>query len=99
MMTTISKKTFVGYQGISSHPVQTEEMAQVGIYAKFQARIEALNPTQLSQLERRDRIVLLLLDGRRTLHDIARLTHREGPDIARSLVRLLASGYAEFLGA
>jgi hypothetical protein len=95
MMTT----TFFGYQAISSLPVQTEEMAQVGIYARFRARIEALNPTQLSQLERRDRIVLLLLDGRRTLHDVARLTHRGGPDIARSLVRLLASGYAEFLGA
>ena len=98
-MTTTSKKPFVGYQGMTSFPVQTEEMAQVGIYARFRARIEVLNPTQLGQLERRDRVVLLLLDGRRTLHDVARLTHREGPDIARSLVRLLASGYAEFLGA
>jgi hypothetical protein len=98
-MTTTPRTTFVGYQAISSHPVQTEEMAQVGIYARFRARIEALNQVQLRRLERRDRVVLLLLDGRRTLHDIARLTHREGPDIARSLVRLLASGYAEFLGA
>ena len=47
------------------------------------------------QLARRERWVLLLIDGKRTLTDLARLTHRSEPDVAYTLVRLLDSGYIE----
>ncbi|HEY4385493.1 MAG TPA: hypothetical protein VGN34_13625 [Ktedonobacteraceae bacterium] len=96
---TTTQTTFMGYLPHSFPFAQTEEMAQLGIYAKFRAKISTISQAQLSQMERRDRVVLLLLDGRRTLFDVSRLTHRGEPDIARTLVRLLASGYVEFVGA
>jgi hypothetical protein len=42
--------------------------------------------------ERKERWVLLLLDGKRTL---ARLTHRSELDVAHTLVRMLQWGYIE----
>jgi hypothetical protein len=96
---TTTQTTFMGYLPHSFPFAQTEEMAQLGIHAKFRAKIGTISQAQLSQMERRDRVVLLLLDGRRTLLAVSRLTHRGEPDIARTLVRLLASGYVEFVGA
>jgi hypothetical protein len=96
-MTT--QTTVINYRLFPALPAQTEEMAQLGVYAKFRARLGAISQPQLQQMERRDRVVLLLLDGRRTLHDVSRLTHRSEPEIAQTLVRLLARGYVEFLGA
>lgn len=46
-------------------------------------------------LTRRDRWVLLLLDGKRTLADLARLTRRTEPDVAYTLARFLQWGYIE----
>ena len=58
--------------------------------------VPGLNISGLAgQLSRRDRWVLLLLDGRRTQADLARLTHRSEPDVAYTLVRLLQLGYIE----
>ena len=96
---TTTQTTFVGYLPRSFPFAQTEAMAQLGIHAKFRAKIGAISQVQLHQMERRDRVVLLLLDGRRTLVDVARLTHRDEPDVARTLVRLMSSGFVEFLGA
>lgn len=45
----------------------------------------------------RDRWVLLLLDGRRTLADLARLTHRSELDIAYTLAQFLRWGYIEWV--
>jgi hypothetical protein len=47
------------------------------------------------QLARRERWVLLLIDGKRTLADLAHLTHRGESDVAYTLVRLLQLGYIE----
>ena len=47
------------------------------------------------RLERRERWVLLLIDGKRTLADLAHLTHRGESDVAYTLVRLLQLGYIE----
>lgn len=46
-----------------------------------------------SRLERRERWVLLLIDGKRSLADLAHLTHRGESDVAYTLVRLLQLGY------
>ncbi|HTI13332.1 MAG TPA: hypothetical protein VL461_02030 [Dictyobacter sp.] len=76
-----------------------EEMAQRGIYAIFRAREVAMSHTILESIDRKDRIILLLLNGERTLHDIAQLTHRTELDIAYTLVYLLRRGYVEFLNS
>jgi len=96
---TIARSLFKRYaQPLSSGITTTEQMAQCGSHAVFKARPAATAQNVLGQLQRRDRIVLILLDGRRTIEDIARLTHRNEIEIARILVRFLQWGYVEFLG-
>ena len=41
-------------------------------------------------------MVFLLLDGKRTLQDVARLVHRSEVDVARILVRLLKQHCIEY---
>ena len=48
-----------------------------------------------SILPRRERWILLLLDGRRSVAHLARLTQRSEPDVAATLVRFLQWGYVE----
>jgi len=48
-----------------------------------------------SQLPRRERWVILLLDGRRSVAQVARLTQRSELDVASTLVRFLHLGYIE----
>jgi hypothetical protein len=48
-----------------------------------------------SQLPRRERWVLLLLDGRRSVSILARLTQRSELDVASTLARFLQWGYIE----
>lgn len=79
--------------------IGTGEMAQLGITAIFQARPLAVTPNALHQMERRVRTVLLLLDGRRTVYDVARLLHRREVEVAQVLVHLLKSGYIEYIGS
>lgn len=52
-------------------------------------------PALASQLQRRERWVLYLLDGRRTVADLARLTQRSELDIAHTLAEFLQWGYIE----
>ncbi len=66
-----------------------------GAFTVFRVASGMLTPTLASQLPRRDRWVLLLLDGRRTITDVARLTHRGELDIAYTLARFLQWGYIE----
>ncbi len=51
------------------------------------------------QLPRRERWVLLLVDGRRSVADLARLTQRSQLDIASTLATFLQAGYIEPLPA
>ncbi|HLI05257.1 MAG TPA: hypothetical protein VKV40_01660 [Ktedonobacteraceae bacterium] len=74
------------------------EMAQQGINAVFKALPWATGQRAISQIERRDRVVFLLLDGRRSIQHIAQLIHRDELDIARTIVRLLKRGYIEPVG-
>lgn len=82
----------------SQHEMHTGEMAQLGIYAIFCMRATVVTPDILRVIERKDRVVLLLLDGKRTIQDIVRLIHRSDLEVARSLIRLLKHGYAEYIG-
>lgn len=52
-------------------------------------------PTLASQLPRRERWILLLIDGRRSVTDLARLTQRNELDVALALARFLQWGYIE----
>lgn len=58
-----------------------------------------MTTTLANQLPRRDRWVLMLLDGRRSLADLARLTQRSQPDVAYTLARFLQWGYIEPVNA
>ena len=51
--------------------------------------------TLASQLPRRERWVLLLLDGRRSVAHLARLTQRCELDVASTLAKFLQWGYIE----
>jgi len=90
---------FVANYSSSQALVDVEGMAQQGIHAIFRARPVAKTPRILNQIERRERAILLLMDGKRTLQDVARLTRRHELEIAWILVHLLERGYIEFLGA
>jgi hypothetical protein len=48
-----------------------------------------------SHLPRRERWVLLLLDGRRSVATVARLTQRTERDVASTLARFLQWGFIE----
>ena len=47
------------------------------------------------QLPRRERWILLLLDGKRCIADLAHLTQRSEPDVATTLTTFLQQGYIE----
>ena len=51
--------------------------------------------TLAGQLPRRERWILLLLDGKRCIADLAHLTQRSELDVAYTLARFLQSGYIE----
>jgi DNA-binding IclR family transcriptional regulator len=48
-------------------------------------------------MERRERIVFILLDGRRTIQDIARLTHQPESDVEEILVQLTQDRYTQYI--
>lgn len=51
----------------------------------------------IQQMERRERIIFILLDGRRTIQDIARLTHQPEYDVEQTLVRLTRVGFTQYI--
>jgi len=77
--------------------VDVEMMARLGVHAIFCAKPNATQQAILSQLERRERIVLILLNGKRNIQDIALLASRSELEVAHILVRLLKRGCVEFL--
>src|SRR6266567_1821527 len=66
-----------------------------GASAVFRMATGTLATSLASQLPRRERWVLLLIDGRRSITDLARLTRRGELDIASTLARFLQWGYIE----
>jgi hypothetical protein len=51
----------------------------------------------IHQMERHARVVFILLDGKRTIQDIARLTHRAEHEVEQILVDLTQRGYTQYL--
>ncbi len=78
--------------------VRTDEMARLSVYAIFQARSSAVVSRVLQQIDRQDRRVLILLDGRRTIQDVMHLLHKSEVEVAQVLVRLLKRGYIDYMG-
>ncbi len=66
-----------------------------GASAVFRVAAGRFATSLASQLPRRERWVLLLIDGRRSVADLARLTQRGELDIAYTLARFLQWGYIE----
>ena len=100
-MVTIAQTSFTGVTNgrpFSHIAVHTDEIAKISIHAVFQARATAVVAQTLARMERRDRIVLILLDGQRTIDDVMRLLHRTEAEVAQVLVRLLKSGHIDFMG-
>ena len=66
-----------------------------GASAVFQVVSGIPTTTLASHLPRRQRWVLLLVDGKRSIADLARLTQRSELDVASTLARFLQWGYIE----
>lgn len=80
---------------------ETEELAQLGrlgLHAVFRGYAQTMPVGALQSMERRERIVLLLLNGKRTIQEIAHLVHRSEIEVARSLMKLTKQGLAEYIG-
>lgn len=71
---------------------------EMGVNSIFRSLPVASYATTLSRLDRRDRVVLLLLNGKRTLRDVTLLVRRSEIETARAIVRLLKLGYVEYIG-
>ena len=100
-MMTIAQTSFTGVANgrpLAHKAVITDEITKISVDAVFQARTTAITADVLMQMERRDRIVLILLDGQRTIADVMRLLHRSEGEVARVLVRLLKSEAIDFMG-
>ena len=74
----------------------TQEPA-FGASAVFRVRSAIPTMTIANQLPRRDRWVLMLLDGRRSVAGVARLTQRSELDVAYTLARFLQWQYIELV--
>ncbi len=78
--------------------VHTDEIVKLSTKAIFRARETSVATRVLERMDRRDRIVLILLDGRRTVDDVTSLLHRNEAEITQVLVRLLKSGHIDYVG-
>ncbi len=78
-------------------PIAQDQVLYPGVDAIFRALPRVATAATMNRLERRERIIFALLDGRRTLRDVARLTHQTEVRVARILVQLLSYGYIECL--
>ena len=100
-MVTIAQTSFTSVtqsRPFSHTAVYTDEIARISVHAVFQARATAIATQALTQMERRERLVLILLDGQRTIDDVMRLLHRTEGEVAQVLIRLLKSGHIDFMG-
>ena len=61
----------------------------------FQVASTIPTKTLAGELPRRERWILLLLDGKRSIADLAHLTQRSELDVASTLTKFLQQGYIE----
>ena len=92
----------VGVPVISSVPEAAqcmEKMGQRAVHSIFRALPQAKRQDVILRMERRERVVFLLLDGKRTLRHVAHLIHRSDLEVACTLANLLKQGYIEYIGS
>ncbi|HLX56545.1 MAG TPA: hypothetical protein VKR83_05945 [Ktedonobacteraceae bacterium] len=78
-------------------PFAYVELAHPGAGAVFRAFPFASTARIMNQMQRRERLVFMLLDGRRRVIDVARLLHLTEVHVARIMVQLLKCGYVEYV--
>ncbi len=76
-----------------------EKMDQRAVHSIFRALPRATRQDVILRMERRKRVVFLLLDGKRTLRHVAHLIHRSDLEVACILADLLKQGYIEYIGS
>ena len=64
-------------------------------YSATLRRLSMVNPVEMPQLDRRERQMLLLIDNRRTIADLVRLTRRSDDEIRAILAHLIVLGLVE----
>lgn len=77
--------------------VLTGEEELPGRTAIFKARESATTAQIIQSMERHERLVFILLDGRRTVQHIARLTHQPESDVEEILIQLTKIGYTHYV--
>jgi hypothetical protein len=83
---------------LTPRPVSlAEEQILPGRNAIFKACAMVATTRAIEGMERRERIVFILLDGRRTIQDIARLIHQPESEVEHILVHLTRSGYTQYI--
>lgn len=77
--------------------LQPAEETLPGRNAIFKARSMVATARIIERMERRERIIFILLDGRRTILDIARLIHQPESEVEHILVHLTQRGYTQYI--
>ena len=81
------------YTGPQNIPPQVlAKLANASIVLR---RLTSMNPVDMPALDRRERQMLLLIDNRRTITDLVRLTRRGDDEIRAILAHLIALGLVE----
>ena len=79
-------------------PFAYVELAHPGAAAIFRARpFASAKRIMMNQMQRRERLVYMLLDGRRSITEVSRLLHLSDVQVARAIVYLLKYGYIEYV--
>jgi hypothetical protein len=79
-------------------PFAYVELARPGATAIFHALpFASAKRIMMNQMQRRERLVYILLDGRRSVTDVARLLHLSEVQVAQIMVYLLKFGYIEYV--
>jgi hypothetical protein len=84
-------------QGYPSGPqvIPPQVMQRLADYSAILRRLSMQNPVDMPQLDRRERQMLLLIDNRRTIGDLVRLTRRSDDEIRSILAHLIILGLVE----
>lgn len=94
----VSPSTLPGPPPATPRPHQPPgEEALPGPLAIFRAKVTITSTETMRQMERRERIAFVLLDGKRTLQHIAYLLHQSEGEIGQVLLTLAKKGLAEYV--
>lgn len=75
-----------------------EDGALPGRQAIYQTRVTITSTGSMQKMERRARLVFVLLDGKRTVQHIAKLLHLAESEVGQILLKLTRLGFVEYIG-